>query len=153
MISISLSICSIMFLFVYHDLYFSGLCVYHDFYPSPLYLSPPFISLSLYLSSHISIYLSIYPYNYLSTPITIYLSNHISIQGFYRIIFSENYAKSVRSLGFNINNTSGAPHKQRGGWTIQLNNMLVRNRNLLISFSVVYFFNNPRCRSGSIILI
>ena len=39
-------------------------------------------------------------------------------QGFYRIIFSENYAKSVRSLGFNINNTSGAPHKQSGGGLI-----------------------------------
>ena len=36
-----------------------------------------------------------------------------STQGFYGIIFSENYAKSVRSLGFNINNTSWASHKQR----------------------------------------
>ena len=43
-------------------------------------------------------------------------SGDIFHQGFYRIIFSENYAKSVRSLGFNINNTSGARHKQRGGW-------------------------------------
>ena len=41
-----------------------------------------------------------------------YNHKHRSKQGFYRIIFSENYAKSVRSLGFNINNTSGALHKQ-----------------------------------------